>query len=186
MVSNVNTYVVVQYFDMKSDLILVDENDNQIGTEEKMKAHLEGKLHRGFSILVFNSKGEMMLQKRAISKYHSGGLWANTCCSHPKPGEETLNAAHRRLQEEMGFDCKLKEVFDFIYKVKLDKGLTEHEYLHVFFGTYDKDPILNKDETDNFKWISMEDLQIDVKENPNNYTYWFKVVIPKIVKYLNQ
>jgi len=126
----------------KELVVLVDENDNEIGVEEKINAHRKGLLHRAFSIFVFNSKNELLLQKRAADKYHSGGLWSNTCCSHPRPGENLKDAAHRRLQEEMGFDCSLREVFSFLYKKSFDNGLTEHELDHVFFGKFDGIPKL--------------------------------------------
>ncbi len=126
------------------EVILVDENDNELGKEEKLKAHKEGKLHRCFSILIFNSKEELLIQKRAKNKYHSGGLWANTCCSHPKPGEDTEIAAHRRLKEEFGFDCELKQLFNFTYKKTFDNGLTENEFDHVFIGITNSEPIPNK------------------------------------------
>ncbi|MDP4010000.1 MAG: isopentenyl-diphosphate Delta-isomerase [Candidatus Shapirobacteria bacterium] len=168
---------------MADFVILVDENDQQIGIEEKMKAHEgDGKRHRAFSILIFNEKGETMLQQRALSKYHSGGLWTNTCCSHPRPEENTLAAAHRRLGEEMGFDCKLKEVFEYKYQIKLDHGLSENEYLHVFIGKYDEDPIINRDEAEDWKWISWENLNEDVNKNPGSYTFWFKVTLKELNK----
>src|SRR3989344_7340032 len=121
---------------MKDYIILVDENDNQIGIEEKIKAHLDGKLHRAFSIFVFNNKGELLIQQRALDKYHSAGLWTNTCCSHPKPEEQIIEAGHRRLKEEMEFDCELNEAFSFKYKAVFDNGLTENEYDHVLIGYY--------------------------------------------------
>lgn len=160
-------------------VILVGKNDKEIGTCEKLKAHKEGKLHRAFSIFIFNSKGELLLQRRAKTKYHSGGLWSNTCCSHPRPGETLENAAHRRLKEEMGFDCELKEVFSFIYKVKLD-NLFEHEYDHVFTGKFDGEPTLNPEEADDWKWINMGELKEDMQKNPNNYTFWFKICIKRL------
>jgi len=166
---------------MEEKIILVDKNDNQVGIEEKLKAHQNGgKLHRAFSIFVFNSKGELMLQKRAKTKYHCPGLWTNTCCSHPRPGEELEDAAHRRLKEEMGFDCELKEDFDFIYKAKFDNGLTEWEFDHVFLGQYDGSPRINPNEADDWKWIKMRDLKKDIKANPRNYTPWFKIALEKL------
>jgi len=167
-----------------TEVILVDENDNEIGTEEKMKAHQEGKLHRAFSIFIFNSKGELLLQKRAKSKYHSGGLWSNTCCSHPMPGEALEKTVHRRLKEEMGFDCELKEIFSFTYKAKFDNGLIEHEYDHVFIGKFDGKPTPNPEEVDEWKWIDVEELKKGIQENPDNYTYWLKASIDKIIPYL--
>jgi isopentenyl-diphosphate delta-isomerase len=154
-------------------VILVDENDKEIGTEFKIKAHREGRLHRAFSIFVFNSKGELLLQKRSAEKYHSGGLWSNTCCSHPRPGEKTLVAAHRRLKEEMGFDCGLKEVSTLRYKVEFENELTEYEFDHIFTGKYDGEININKSEVEEFKWIDPKILIMDIKKNPKNYTYWF-------------
>jgi len=165
---------------MSEYILLVDENDNVIGKEEKIKTHKEGKLHRAFSIFVFNSNGELLLQKRAKSKYHSAGLWTNTCCSHQRDGETLEKAIHRRLKEEMGFNCKLKEKFTFTYKVKFDNGLFENEYDHVFFGKFDGEPIPNPEEVDEWKWVDLEDLKKDIRENPSNYTYWLKVSIKKI------
>jgi isopentenyl-diphosphate delta-isomerase len=139
---------------MKKEMVAsVDENDNIIGEEEKIKAHQEGKLHRAFSIFVFNSKGQMLIQKRAKEKYHSGGLWTNTCCSHPRPGEPIEKAAHRKLKEEMGFDCEIKEIFSFIYKVKFDNGLFENEYDHVFLGKFDGKPMPDSTEVED--WMFM-------------------------------
>ena len=166
-------------------VILVDKNDKAIGTEEKIKAHQDNKLHRAFSILITNSQGKILLQKRAENKYHSGSLWTNTCCSHPRPGEETETAAHRRLQEEMGFDCPLKEIFSFVYQVNFEKdNLSEHEFDHVFIGTYDKKPKPNPEEVEDFKWISPEELIADIKQNPESYSFWFKNSLEKILKYL--
>lgn len=166
------------------DVILVDKNDKEIGSEEKMKAHREGKLHRAFSVFVFNLKNELLLQKRAKAKYHTGGLWSNTCCSHPQPGEATEKAAHRRLKEEMGFDCELKEIFSFVYRVKFDNGLSEHEYDHVFIGKSGNKPIPNKDEADGFRWVSLEKLKEDIKKNPEYYTYWLRVSLDKMKSHL--
>jgi len=166
--------------EMSEYILLVDKNDNVIGKEEKIKTHREGKLHRAFSIFVFNSKGELVLQKRAKSKYHSAGLWTNTCCSHQRDGETLEKAIHRRLKEEMGFDCKLKEIFTFSYKVKFDNGLFENEYDHVFKGVFDEKPTPNPEEVDEWKWIGLEELKKDIQKNPENYTYWLKVSINKI------
>ena len=165
-------------------VILVDENDNEVGLEEKLKAHKEGKLHRAFSIFVFNSKNELLLQQRAKEKYHCGGLWTNTCCSHPRSGESIEEAAHRRLIEEMGFDCDLKEIFSFIYAANLDNGFQEHEYDHVLIGRCDKFPNLNKEEAMDWKYIDTDELRRDMKENPNKYTYWSMRSIGKVISYL--
>jgi isopentenyl-diphosphate delta-isomerase len=169
---------------MTENIILVDEKDNVIGTEEKIKIHQEGKLHRAFSIFIFNSNGELLLQRRAKSKYHSGGLWTNTCCSHQREGESLEEAIHRRLKEEMGFDCELKEAFTFTYKVKFDNGLSENEYDHVFMGRYEGEPNPNPEEVDEWKWIKLEELKQDTQENPDNYTYWLKASIDKVISYL--
>ena len=167
-------------------VILVDENDNQVGLMPKLEAHQKGLLHRAFSIFIFNSKYELLLQKRASSKYHSGGLWTNTCCSHPRDGEDILNAAKRRLFEEMGIETSLRKVHDFIYKAELDNDLTEHEFDHVIYGIYNEDPIINKDEADDFKWIDMDSLNEDIKTNGNNYTIWFKIAFEYFYNYLKK
>ena len=163
-----------------SEIVLVDENDTQIGVGEKIEVHKEAQLHRAFSVWIFNSKGEVMLQKRASKKYHSGGLWTNTCCSHPFPNEPVEEAVHRRLPEEMGFDCELEKVNTLIYKASFDNGLTEHEFLHVFKGIYNEEPKINEKEADDWKWVSIDELKEDVKLNPENYTEWFKIVLPKL------
>jgi isopentenyl-diphosphate delta-isomerase len=163
-------------------VILIDENDVIVGEAEKMEAHKKGLLHRAFSVFIFNSSGELLLQKRAKGKYHSGGLWTNTCCSHPAPGEDTLEAAHRRLQEEMGFDCEMKEVYSFTYKAKLDNDLTEYEYDHVFFGQCDDSPNPNKSEADDWKWVEISWLTDDLKNNSQNYTYWLKDCFGDVLK----
>ncbi|MFZ1719816.1 MAG: isopentenyl-diphosphate Delta-isomerase [Candidatus Moraniibacteriota bacterium] len=165
---------------ISKNIILVDEKDRTIGEEEKMRTHELGLLHRAFSVWVFNARGELMLQQRAIEKYHCGGMWTNTCCSHPFPNETTKGAAHRRLQEEMGFDCELREVTEFIYHVNFPNGLTEHEYLHVFIGHSDADPILNPEEASAFRWIPIETLKRDVALNPERYTYWSRLTLEKL------
>ena len=167
-------------------VILVDKNDNQVGLMPKLEAHEKGVLHRAFSIFIFNSKYELLLQKRASSKYHSGGLWTNTCCSHPREGEDTLDAANRRLDEEMGIKTSLRKVYDFIYKAELDNQLTEHEFDHVFYGVCDRDPILNKDEAEDFKWVDMETLNNDIIKNEDNYTVWFKIAFEYFYNYLKK
>ena len=169
----------------KEKVILVDENDTQVGLMPKLEAHQKGLLHRAFSIFIFNSNHQLLLQKRAISKYHSGGLWTNTCCSHPREGEETINAANRRLIEEMGIKTNLRKVFDFIYKAELDNELIENEFDHVFYGLYNEDPIINTEEADDFKWIDMETLNNDITVNGQNYTVWFKIAFDYFYKYLN-
>ncbi|MCD6477442.1 MAG: isopentenyl-diphosphate Delta-isomerase [Candidatus Aenigmarchaeota archaeon] len=162
-------------------VILVDENDNPIGFEEKLKAHQNGgKLHRAFSILVFNSEGKLLIQRRASTKYHSPGLWANTCCSHPRPGEELIDAAHRRLKEECGFDTDLKEVFSFIYEAQFDNRLTEKELDHVLIGYYDGGVHPNPDEVDEVKWVEVNKLKEDMRHNPKKYAPWFVIIMEKL------
>ena len=165
-------------------LILVDENDVPIGTIEKMEAHQKALLHRAFSVFIFNTNGEMLLQQRAIDKYHSGGLWTNTCCSHPYERQETKPAAEKRLQEEMGFTTELTKVFDFIYKAPFDNGLTEHEYDHVFTGKYDGVVIPDKSEVENYCFMSMEGIKESMQLYPEKYTVWFKIAFPKMESYL--
>jgi isopentenyl-diphosphate delta-isomerase len=166
--------------EIKEYVILVDEQDNQVGLMEKMEAHEKGLLHRAFSVFIFNSKGEFLLQRRAISKYHSGGLWTNSCCSHPRDGESFLEAGKRRLQEEMGFVCELEKQFDFIYKSILDNELTEHELDHVMFGTYEGEINFNKDEVMDYKYVDLESLVSDMNTNPQNYTEWFKICFEEV------
>ncbi len=161
-------------------VVLVDKKDNPVGTMEKMEAHKKGLLHRAFSVFVFNDKNELMLQQRALGKYHSPGLWSNTCCSHPGPDEDVLDAGHRRLVEEMGFDCELDEVFGFIYHASLDKGMIEHEFDHVLIGTFNGIPKINRDEVENWKWINIDDLSVDIIENSQNYTVWFRIVYERV------
>ena len=167
---------------MEEHVILVDSVGREIGIEEKLKAHREGKLHRAFSIFIFNSLGELLLQKRSETKYHSGGLWTNTCCSHPRRGESESSAAKRRLVEEMGFDCELTELFSFIYHTELENDLFEHELDHVFVGHYDGQPVPNPDEVDDWKWMEIDRLKGDVVENPNHYTYWFKLILDRVLE----
>ncbi|MGC8676082.1 MAG: isopentenyl-diphosphate Delta-isomerase [Candidatus Micrarchaeia archaeon] len=163
-------------------VVLVDENDNQVGTADKLEAHMHGgKLHRAFSIFVFNSKGETLLQKRAMGKYHSAGKWSNTCCSHPLVGESVIEAAHRRLKEEMGFDCDLAEQFHFIYKTDVGNGLTEWEYDHVLFGRYDGEPILNSEEASDYKYVSLEELRSSIASAPDQYTPWLRICINQVI-----
>ncbi len=159
-------------------IILVDKDDKQIGTGEKMDIHRAGRLHRAFSVFVFNSKGETLLQRRALDKYHSAGLWTNTCCSHPRVGEETIAGAKRRLKEEMGIECELREVDSFVYKTEFE-GLFEHEFDHIFIGIYEGNPILNKNEAHDYLWISMGDLKKEIERSPNKYTSWFKIAVSR-------
>ncbi len=160
-------------------VILVDECDNEIGIEGKLSAHLTGKLHRAISVFLFNEEGQVLLQQRAFSKYHSGGLWSNACCSHPRQGESNQGAAERRLFEEMGIRCELSKAFDFIYKVDLDNDLIEHEFDHVFTGVFNGEPELNPEEAASWKWIDADALRKDVASNPDNYTTWFKMILER-------
>lgn len=160
-------------------VILVDTEDNEVGQMEKMEAHEKGVLHRAFSVIVFNRTGEMLLQKRAVSKYHSGGLWTNACCSHPGPNELMADAAKRRLAEEMGIETEPNFLFKFIYKAVLDNNLTEYEYDHVFTATYEGSPDVNSDEVEDWKYISLEALRKDIEDNPELYTVWFKIIMRK-------
>jgi len=166
-------------------VVLLDENNNEIGIGEKIKVHEQGKLHRAFSIFVFNSNRELLLQKRSKNKYHSGGLWSNTCCSHPRPGEKIEEAAHRRLKEEMGFDCKLKNAFSFNYNVRLG-NLFENELDYVFIGKFNGSPFINSEEVEDWKRISLDELKRELEENSFNYSYWFKIAFPKVISFLGK
>jgi len=160
----------------EEQVILVDKNDNQIGLMPKMEAHEKALLHRAFSVFTFNDKGELLLQQRAADKYHSPLLWTNTCCSHQRNGETSLEAGKRRLQEEMGFTCELEEVFSFIYKAPFDNGLTEHELDHVMIGSYNENPIINPEEIESFKWMTLEEVKVDMELQPEIYTVWFTII----------
>jgi isopentenyl-diphosphate delta-isomerase len=164
-------------------VILVDENNNELGLMEKQEAHQKALLHRAFSILVFNSKGELLLQQRAQNKYHSAGLWTNTCCSHPRFDESTLEAANRRLMEEMGFDCILKEYFHFIYHAPLDNGLTEHELDFVYIGTYDGMPQINESEVSAYRWVGIVQLMDEMHSFPEHFTCWFRIIMEKYIEH---
>lgn len=164
---------------MNEKVILVDEDDKEIGIKEKQQAHIDGNLHRCFSIQIFNSKGEQLLQKRAKHKYHSGGLWTNACCGHPCQGEDTKKAAERRLIEELGISCNLQKKTIFSYHAEFSNGLTENEIDHLFTGISDNNPILNLEEAEEYKWISKEDLKEDMKNHPENYTIWFQIITQK-------
>ncbi len=161
-------------------VILVDKDNKEIGIMEKMEAHEKGLLHRAFSIFIFNNNNELMIQRRAFHKYHSGGLWTNTCCSHPRPNEDVNNAAHRRLQEEMGFDCEINQVFDFTYKSALDNNLTEFEYDHVFIGFSEQIPNINLDEVVEWKYMSLDAIEVAIQEQPKDFTIWFKIVFEQV------
>ncbi|HEY6162586.1 MAG TPA: isopentenyl-diphosphate Delta-isomerase [Bacteroidia bacterium] len=162
------------------EVILVNENDESLGTCEKLEAHQKALLHRAFSVFVFNSKGELLLQKRALEKYHSGGLWTNTCCGHPRPGEDIRRAAERRLKEEMGFACELKGKFQFTYKARLNNELSEHELDHVFFGSYESDPHPDPCEASGWKWISLGGLEKELHDHPESFTAWLKICFDRV------
>jgi isopentenyl-diphosphate Delta-isomerase len=162
---------------MRDLVVLVDENDNEIGYLDKLEAHQKGVLHRAFSVLIFNSNGELLLQKRAAGKYHSAGLWTNACCSHPMPNEPADAAAQRRLREEMGLTCETNFLYKFLYRTSLDNNLIEHELDYVFTGTCDQQPVIDPHEVAEWKFISLDDLQKDVALQPDQYTFWFKEII---------
>lgn len=168
----------------EEEVILVNKNDEPIGTMAKMEAHEKAVLHRAFSVFVLNDNNEIMLQQRAAHKYHSPLLWTNTCCSHQRVGETNIEAGKRRLQEEMGFTTELKELFSFIYKAPFDNGLTEHELDHVMLGFYNKEPHINTDEVGNWKWMTAEEIKYDIIEAPENYTAWFKIIFDKFYEHL--
>lgn len=169
---------------MTEYVVLVNEKDEIVGEMEKQEAHIKGKLHRAFSIFIFNKKKELLIQQRAKIKYHSSLKWTNTCCSHPRIGESYMDGAHRRLKEELGFDCELHKKFDFIYKAEVGDGLIEHEYDYVFIGQYDGEIIINPLEVESIKWINLTDLKKDIDLHPSNYTEWFKIIFDKYEKYI--
>ena len=166
-------------------VVLVNKKDEVIGSMEKIEAHEKALLHRAFSVFVINKNNELMLQRRALGKYHSPGLWTNTCCSHPRVNESYADGAHRRLVEEMGFDCELKDMFSFIYKAPFDNGLTEHELDHVFVGYCETEPIINTEEVDSWKWIAIDDLKKDMASNPEDYTVWFRIIFEQFSQHFN-
>jgi isopentenyl-diphosphate Delta-isomerase len=165
-------------------VILVDEQDNETGQMEKIEAHEKALLHRAFSVFIFNPAGEMLLQQRAVAKYHSGGLWTNACCSHPLPGEATPAAAQRRLYEEMGFNAPLQKAFDFIYKTAFANGLTEHEFDHVFTGVYDGDIVPNSAEVQDYCYKTIADIKQSIASHPGKYTEWFKIAFPRLEAFM--
>ncbi len=169
-----------------TEVILVDEKDEQTGVMEKLEAHRKGLLHRAFSIFIFNSKREMLLQQRAPDKYHNGGLWTNTCCSHPLPGEPVERAANRRLYEEMGFSTAITPAFNFIYKTSFANGLTEYEFDHVFTGTFDGDIHINANEVSDYCYKSIEDIEASLQTHPQKFTEWFKIALPQVKALMNQ
>jgi isopentenyl-diphosphate delta-isomerase len=166
-------------------VILVNEKDEQIGLMPKMEAHEKAVLHRAFSVFVFNDNNELMLQQRALGKYHSPGLWTNTCCSHQRDGESSLEAGSRRLQEEMGFTTELKETTSFIYKAAFDNGLTEHEFDHVLVGKFNSEPKINENEVHSWKWMPIQEVREDIKINPEYYTAWFKIIFEKFYQHIS-
>ena len=171
---------------IEEQVILVDQNDQQIGLMNKLEAHEKAILHRAFSVFILNDQNQIMLQQRAHQKYHSPLLWTNTCCSHQRQGESNLEAGTRRLFEEMGFTTKLKELFHFIYKAPFDNGLTEHELDHVMIGYFNDEPKINTDEVENWKWMSIEDVRADMKTNPDLYTIWFKIIFDKFYHFIEE
>lgn len=169
---------------MSQQVILVNDQDEAIGTMEKMEAHQKGLLHRAFSVFIFNSKGEILLQQRAQDKYHSAGLWTNTCCSHPQPGENIIESAQKRLGEEMGFTTSLTKVFDFTYRASFENGLIEHEFDHVFTGKYDGEVNYNPIEVMNFSYRSLDEIRRSLQTEPENYTAWFRLAYPRIERWM--
>lgn len=166
---------------MREDVVLVDENDLEIGTLEKLRAHAEGRLHRAFSVFVFDDRGRMLLQRRAAGKYHSGGLWSNTTCSHPRPGEALEKAVRRRLREEMGIECALRFAFSFVYRADVGGGLTEHEYDHVYVGRFDGDPAPDPAEVEAWRWASVSEVRREVEADPAAFTFWFRIVLRQVL-----
>jgi isopentenyl-diphosphate delta-isomerase len=171
---------------MTDRVILVDENDNETGYLDKLEAHQKGVLHRAFSVLIFNSAGELLLQKRAEGKYHSAGLWTNTCCSHPKPNERMVDAVQRRLKEEMGIECDTNFAYKFIYRAALDHNLIEHELDYVFIGICDNEPVMNSHEVSDWRFVSLAEIRKDFVQNPAAYTFWFKEILnhPQFESYI--
>lgn len=167
----------------REDVILVDENDRQTGTMEKLEAHQKGVLHRAFSIFLFNKNGELLLQRRALEKYHTPGLWTNTCCSHPRADESMEHALQRKLKQEMGITIPVKKAFQFVYKAELESGLIEHELDHVFYGYFGENPNPNPEEVVEWKYSSVSDIREDIKNYPERYTPWFKIIFERAAKY---
>lgn len=168
----------------EEQVVLVNENDEKIGLMGKLEAHQKAVLHRAFSVFIFNDKNELMLQQRALDKYHSPGLWANTCCSHQRDGETSIEAGKRRLMEEMGFSTEIKETISFIYKAPFDNGLTEHELDHILVGTFEGKPNINPDEVAAWKWMDLEMVKTDIQNKPSLYTEWFKIIFDKFYQHL--
>ena len=171
---------------IEEQVILVDQNDNELGQMGKLEVHQKGLLHRAFSIFIFNEKGQLLIHQRAEGKYHCPGLWTNTCCSHPRPGESVQEAAERRLQEEMGFSTRISPMFNFVYHANVGGGLVEHELDHVFIGRYEGEVRPNEIEVGAFKYVDIDDLVIDVKQNAKHYTPWFKVCLPQVIEVMER
>lgn len=169
---------------IEEQVILVNEKDEKIGLMPKLEAHKKGVLHRAFSVFIFNEQNELMLQQRAFHKYHSPGLWTNTCCSHQRDGEASIDAGVRRLHEEMGFTTSLRETTKFIYKAPFDNGLTEYEFDHILIGEYNEEPSINTDEVASWKWMTLDDVKDDINKNPQEYTEWFKIIFDKFFQHL--
>lgn len=171
---------------MSEHVIIVNEEDQETGEEEKIAAHQQGLLHRAFSVFIFNADGRLLLQRRDSGKYHSGGLWSNTCCGHPRPGENTAEAAERRLHEEMGFTCALTRVHGFHYQVDLRNDLIENEYDHVFVGWHDESPVPDPDEVEDWAWVEPTILERWVQDDPDKFTYWFHLALPPVLDWIAQ
>ena len=172
--------ISLNHISMLEDLvILVNEQDAEIGSMPKLEAHQKAALHRAFSVLIYNAENEMLIHQRSMGKYHSEGLWTNACCSHPKPGETVIEAAHRRLEEEMNFDCPLKEEFHFIYKTPLENDLFEHEFDHVLSGVYEGEFTPNPEEVMDYRWVNVSDLKAEIAARPESFTFWFKTIMEK-------
>jgi len=165
---------------MIDEVILVDENDRETGTMEKMRAHRKGALHRAVSVFIFNGAGELLLQQRAAGKYHSPGKWSNTCCSHPRPGETELAAARRRLNEEMGMDCELIKWCELLYRAEFDNGLTENEFDHIFLGVTNRLPVINPQEVATYQYMAVEALETAIRQNPERFTHWLPLCLEQI------
>jgi isopentenyl-diphosphate delta-isomerase len=165
---------------MSERVILVNERDEAVGTAEKLRAHQRGQLHRAFSVFVLNGQDEILLQRRAATKYHSPSLWSNSCCSHPRPAEATLDAAHRRLREELGFDCPLESMGAFVYRADVGGGLIEHEYDHLLLGRWEGEPTPAPAEVDDWRWISLPALRREIARTPHRFTYWLRAALREL------
>lgn len=168
-----------------SKVILVNQQDEQIGLMEKLRAHESAVLHRAVSVFIFNKKGELLIQKRASDKYHGAGLWTNTCCTHPCDGESNVECAHRRLREEMGFEAQLDERFSFTYKSNVENGLIEHEFDHVFFGVYDGEIKPDPKEVEDYTFVSLGNVSKDADQHPEQYSIWFRIILEKFKEHLS-